>query len=242
MNKLNELVKETTTPVAPQESKTIPQEENYDLEGLKSDFPTAGELELFVYNETKVKLNLKGRSNELKYKVALDVLNGKEVDSKFYTEKDPRLDEKDLVPVDELKPIPDRDATLPPQSEIQHFFHHFNMKHPDATMRAQDAKVITVFRKYTNGAISYEILGPLEQHAQGEKMDKFGRSRPEKLVWMDPRTGEQTVRRQDGSYTKIGQALVTYCKSQEGGNLWDNWIDKSFVGLTQGAIDNPWDV
>lgn len=217
-------------------------EDNYDLEGLKNDFPTAGELELFVYNETKVKLNLKGRSNELKYKVALDVLNGIEVDSKFLTEKDPRIDEKDLIPVDELKPIPARDATLPPIDEVIHTFHHFAIKHPDPEMRALDAKVIVQFRKYQNGAISYEVLGPLEQHAFGEKMDKFGRTRPEKLIWIDPRTGEQVVRRQDGSFTKQGQALVTFCKSQEGGNLWDNWIDKSFVGLNQGAIDNPWDV
>ena len=48
-----------------------------------TDFPTAKELERFVYDETGIVLNLKGRANKLKYQVAMDVLNGVEVDQKF---------------------------------------------------------------------------------------------------------------------------------------------------------------
>ena len=61
-------------------NKTPTPNNDFDLEGLKTDFPTATELEKFVYDQTDVILNLKGRSNEMKYKVALAVLNGEEVD------------------------------------------------------------------------------------------------------------------------------------------------------------------
>lgn len=214
----------------------------YDLEGLMTDFPTAKELERFVYDQTGVILNVKGLNNKIKYQIAMDVLNGQEPDSKYVSTENPYLERNELIPEEPIKPIPERDPTIPPQSEVQHFFHHFNIIHPDTNMRALDAKVRVMFRKYKNGMITYEIEGPLEQHAIGEKLDKYGRSRPEKLVWVDPRSGEQVVRRQDGSYTARGQALVTYCKSREGGQVWSVWIDKDFAILNQQAIDNPWEV
>ena len=47
--------------------ETIRQELNeeplYDLEGLMTDFPTAKELEKFVFDQTGIVLNIKGRSN-----------------------------------------------------------------------------------------------------------------------------------------------------------------------------------
>ena len=61
----------------------------YDLEGLMSDFPTAKELERFVYDETGIVLNLKGRANKLKYQVAMDTLNGQSVEPQFIGRENP---------------------------------------------------------------------------------------------------------------------------------------------------------
>ena len=47
---------------------------DFDLEGLMTDFPTARDLERFVFDETGVVLNLKGRANKLKYQIAMDAL------------------------------------------------------------------------------------------------------------------------------------------------------------------------
>ena len=49
---------------------------DFDIEGLMTDFPTAKDLERFVFDETGIVLNLKGRANKMKYQVAMDVLNG----------------------------------------------------------------------------------------------------------------------------------------------------------------------
>ena len=64
----------------------------YDLEGLMNDFPTATELERFVYDQTGFTLNLKGRAQKLKYQVAMDVLNGDTVDAKFTSGDNPYID------------------------------------------------------------------------------------------------------------------------------------------------------
>ena len=42
----------------------------YDFEGLMTDFPTAKDLEKFVFDQTGIVLNLKGRSNKFKYQKA----------------------------------------------------------------------------------------------------------------------------------------------------------------------------
>ena len=80
----------------------------YDLEGLMTDFPTAKELERFVYDETGIVLNLKGRANKLKYQVAMDVLNGQEVDSKFIGDDNPYIEKAEMIPTEELRPVPAR--------------------------------------------------------------------------------------------------------------------------------------
>lgn len=229
--------------VKPVVSKPTSKSNTFDLEGLMTDFPTATELERFVYEQTGIALALKGRNNKLKYQIALDTLNGAQPDSEFITNENPYLERNELIPVDPIKPIPQRDPRLPSQDELQHQFHHFNIPHPEQGMRALDAKVIVCFKKYIDGSISYEIVGPLEQHSIGEKLDKYGRSRPEKLTWVDPRTGEQAVRYNDGTYTRMGQRLVTYCKSNtvnKNSSIWDTWIDRDFTSFTQDALDNPW--
>ena len=95
---------------------TEPEQPEYDIDGLMTDFPTATELERFVYDQTGHVLNLKGRANKLKYQVAMDVLNGITVDVKFTGGDNPYVDRSELVPVEDLKPVPDRDpgrAVLP---------------------------------------------------------------------------------------------------------------------------------
>ena len=89
--------------------ETVSVETLYDLEGLMSDFPTAKELERFVYDETGTVLNLKGRANKLKYQVAMDALNGEPVDPVFIGGDNPYIDKTDLVPVEDMKPAPARD-------------------------------------------------------------------------------------------------------------------------------------
>ena len=39
----------------------------FDMEGLMTDFPNATELQKFVYDQTGIVLNLKGRANRIKY-------------------------------------------------------------------------------------------------------------------------------------------------------------------------------
>ena len=105
-------------------------------------------------------------------------------------------------------------------------------------------KVHGVFRKYKNGMISYEILGPLEQRPHGEKIDKFGRSRPEVIKWVDPRTGEQVLMREDGTLTPIGKRLRATLQTFKvnKSTQWDVWVDREFVELNDEAAHNPWEI
>lgn len=215
----------------------------FDMEGLMTDFPTAKELEQFVYDQTGIILNLKGRANKLKYQIALDTLNGKEPEAQYVHGENPYLDKNELIPEEPVRPIPARDATLPDPSTVTYTWHQFNVPHPDYEMRAVDAKVVVEFKTYQDGSISYQTLGPLEKHSIGEKLDKYGRSRPEKFVWVDPRTGEQTLRTKDGQFSKTGRSLYAYCKSQKvnkTSSVWDMWIDRDVAQTIQGAVDNPW--
>jgi hypothetical protein len=123
-------------------------------------------------------------------------------------------------------------------------YHDMTVPHPDRNLRSLDAKVICQFKTYENGAISYEILGPLEKQAEGEKLDKYGRSRPAKFVWIDPRTGEQGLRYSDGSYSKMGQRLRTLLEAKRvnrNASVWTTWIDRDFTQFNQDRIENPWD-
>lgn len=220
-----------------------PPKLEYSLAGLKSDFPTAKELEQFVFDETGVSLKLKGIDPEKKYEIALAVLHNEDIDPRYLTNSNPYVDNNDLIPEDPIKPIPKRDPRLPATAPMT-VFHDMTVPHPDREMRALDAKVNCMFRTYDDGSISYEILGPLEKHSHGEKVDKYGRPRPEKFVWIDPRTGEQGLRYADGSYSKMGQRLRTMMESKRVNrdqSVWSIWIDRSFTKFNQDAIENPWD-
>lgn len=216
---------------------------DYDLEGLMTDFPTAKELERFVYDETGIVLNLKGRANKLKYQVAMDVLNGMPVDEQFVGDTNPYVDKTEMIPTEDLKPTPLRDKSLPELNTVQNSFYSPFIPHPDDTMRAQDKKVHMMFRKYDNGMISYEILGPLVRRPYGEKIDKYGRTRPEIIKWIDPRTGEQVAVREDGTLTNQGKKLRALMMSKKINrtNQWDLWIDKELISVDSSVIANPWD-
>ena len=254
MNDTNPWVDETTPVVPEKKTKsklTAPVVEvkqefdaEYDIDGLMTDFPTANLLERFVYDETGIVLNLKGRANKLKYQVAMDVLNRKEVDLKFIGSENPYIDRNDMVPVEPLLPIPSRDPSLPPNSEVQNIFLSHYVPHPDNDFRARGKKVICWFKKYKNGVISYEIMGPLDQVAHGTKIDKYGRERPEVIKWVNPRTGEQTIMREDGTLTPVGRRLRSMMMSLKvnKSNQWDVWVDREFGQLNQDAISNPWDL
>lgn len=228
--------------------KTKPKQQTYsaqyDIEGLMTDFPTAKELERFVFDETNVVLNLKGRANKLKYQIAMDVLNGIEVDPQFIGDNNPYIDKTELVPVEDLKPVPDRDRSLPDRENIQNIFYSPFIPHPDDEMRAMDKKVHMLFRKYDNGMISYEILGPLTQKPHGEKINKYGKVVPEIIKWVDPRTGEQVVMREDGTLTPQGKRLRALMQAKRVNNStqWDVWIDREFLSVDNSSINNPWDL
>jgi len=216
----------------------------YDIDGLMTDFPTATELERFVYDETGIVLSLKGRANKLKYQVAMDVLNGEQVDPKFIGSDNPYIDRTELVPIDPIKEPPARDSSLPDRKQVQNVFLSPVVPHPDEEARAQDKKVSMLFRKYNNGMISYEILGPLEQRPYGEKIDKFGRTRPEVIKWVDPRTGEQVIMREDGTLTPQGKRLRAMMQGFKvnKSNQWEVWIDREFISLNDSVVHNPWDL
>ena len=244
---------ETTTAVAaPEPKKPVkplpgvaePTAVEFDMEGLMTDFPTARELERFVFDQTGIVLNLKGRANKLKYQVAMDVLNGVEVDSAFLGGDNPYIDKSDLIPVEEMKATPPRDATLPSEDQLQNMFMTRLMPHPDPDFRALDKKVDCQFKKYRNGMISYEVLGPIDQRPQGEKMDKFGRMRPEIIRWVDPRTGEQVIVRRDGTITPQGRNLKAIMQRMRinNSNFWEAWIDRDFVALEGGELRDPWNL
>ena len=235
-------IMEVAAQVAATAPKSISNAE-YDMEGLMTDFPTAKELERFVFDETGVVLNLKGRANKLKYQVAMDVLNGAEVDPKFIGSDNPYIDRTELVPVEDLKDKPARDKNLPDPTDIQNIFVSNAIPHTDFEYRMQDKKVSVYFRKYKSGEISYEIVGPIDQRPHGMKLDKYGRERPEIIKWVDPRTGEQTVVRSDGTLTPQGRKLRALMQSFKvnNSNQWDTWIDRDFVVQDQFVTDNPWD-
>lgn len=222
--------------------KLEPLDSPYDLDGLMTDFPTATELQKFVYDQTGIALQLKGRANKLKYQVAMDVLNGQSVAEEFRSGENPYVDRNDMVPVEPIRELPPRDPAIPPQSEIQNIFHSMFIPHPDPNHRAQDKKVVVAFRKYLNGCITFQVEGPMSQEARGDKLDKYGKNRPEIIVWVDPRTQEQMIVRPDGSITPQGQKLRALMQSHRvnDSNVWDTWIDREFVGMDGGVIENPW--
>jgi hypothetical protein len=236
-------VEETPVKAAPPKAENAG---NYDLEGLMTDFPTAKDLERFVYDETGIVLNLKGRANKLKYQVAMDTLNGEEIEQHFIGRDNPYVDKSEMIPEEPLKPVPARDKNLPDHKQVQNSFYSPMIPHPDSIMRARDKKCHVMFRKYNTGEISYEILGPLEQHPFGEKIDKFGRARPEIMKWTDPRTGEQIAVREDGSFTPQGKRLRAMMQTGKfrvnKSNQWAIWVDREFASINENVALNPWDI
>jgi hypothetical protein len=216
----------------------------YDLDGLMTDFPTAKELERFVFDETGIVLNLKGRSNKLKYQVAMDVLNGETVDPGFLGRDNPYLEKTDMVPEEPMKTLPPRDTSLPPRAEVQNEFFTAFVPHSDPEYHAQGRKMHCTFRKYRTGEITYEVLGPIEPRPYGEKIDKWGKVRPEIIRWVDPRTGEQLVQREDGTLTPIGRRLRAMMQTfrYNDSNQWVRYVDRDFISLDMKAAINPWDL
>lgn len=250
----NQPEKAPTKAVKPTPSKVLVKPEptghiasssaDFDMDGLMTDFPTATELERFVFDQTGVVLNLKGRANKLKYQVAMDVLNGNPVDPKFIGEGNPYLDKTEMVPEEPMKELPPRSPEIPDRAEVQNEFFTAFVPHSDEQYRAQGRKMHCNFRKYKNGVITYEVLGPIEPKPHGEKIDKFGRIRPEIIKWVDPRTGEQIVQREDGTLTPIGRrlrAMMMTFKFNDS-NQWLTYVDREFISLDRQAAENPWDL
>jgi hypothetical protein len=236
----------TTTPkiVEPAIEPTpsvVHQEPLFDLEGLMTDFPTAKELEKFVFDETGIVLNLKGRSNKFKYQTAMDVLNGARPDEALLGKENPYLDKNDLIPVDELKQLPARPAEVVNEQCVASFISK-TFEHPDADFKANGQKCEVIFRKYMNNAITYEIIGPITTRAIGTRVNKFGKEVPEKYTWVDPRTGEQLIRTSTGMLTPIGTRLKLAMtqKKVNKSDYWQTWIDREFIVTDSGGLDNIW--
>jgi hypothetical protein len=209
----------------------------YDIDALKSDLPTAKELAQFVYDRTQIALDLVGKPKEDQYQVAKNALEGKKVPAEYITGDNPYVDKRELIPVDEIKKLPPRSDDLPPIESRVNFFGATNMPHPFDPQ--SDKKVQINFWKYDNGLITFQIMGPLEQMAVGERINKFGQTVPEKYTYIDPRTEESVLRRPDGTFTEKGRGLYAYCSGEKGAGIW-SMIDKSTMAIAAKNITNPW--
>jgi len=214
----------------------------FDMEGLMTDFPTATELQKFVYDQTGIVLNLKGRANKVKYQIALDTLNGMTPSEEFLGSENPYLDRNEVIPEEPLRELPPKDPEILAAGPMVTRFGTNVFPHPDPDWRASDQKAQVVFRKYSNGIITYEVLGPIAKRAVGTKINKFGNKQPEKIVWIDPRTGEQIIRNAAGQLTPLGTRLKAFMQRQKvnKSNQWDTWIDRDFVAADNMIMDNPW--
>jgi hypothetical protein len=209
----------------------------FDIEALKADLPTAKELAQFVYDKTQIALDLVGKPKEEQYLVAKNALEGKKIPQEFITEQNPYVDKKETIPIDEIRKLPERSKDLPDPSSQVHFFGATNMPHPQDPQ--SDKKVHISFRKYDNGVITYQIVGPIEQLAVGSRLNKYGQVQPEKYSWTDPRTEELVMRRVDGSFTEKGRGLYTFCIGEKGAGIW-GLIDKDIVSTSSKNIADPW--
>ena len=209
----------------------------YDIEALKVDLPTAKDLAQFVYDRTGIALDLIGKSKNDQYLVAKNALEGKKIPQEFATDDNPYVDKRELIPVDEIRKLPPRSPDLPDEASQVHFFGATNMPHPLDPQ--SDKKVGINFKKYDNGVITYQVMGPLEQVAIGSRINKYGQNVPEKYSWIDPRTEELIMRRADGTFTEKGRGLYTYCIGEKGSGIW-SLIDRDMVTVTAKNIANPW--
>jgi hypothetical protein len=149
-----------------------------------------------------------------------------------------------MVPEEPLKTLPPRDPAIPDRHDLQNEFFTAFVPHSDAEYHAQGRKMHCTFKKYKNGMITYEVIGPIEPRPYGEKIDKWGKVRPEIIKWVDPRTGEQIVQRPDGSFTPIGRRLKAMMQTMRynDSNQWVRYIDRDFISLDHKAAINPWDL
>lgn len=233
----------TLAPAFAEDSKQAHVDLGFDLEGLMSDFPTAGELQKFVFDQTGVVLNLKGRSNKVKYQIALDTLNGHVPPPELLGGENPYVDKNDIVPLEPLRTVPPQPAEIRGQIPVTQYQSNV-FPHPDSEWAATGQKCQVVFRKYIDNTITYEILGPIAQRAIGSRVNKFGQTVPEKYVWVDPRQGEQIIVTALGRITPVGTRLKNFMSKLKVGNKtqWETWIDRDFVigGDAAQALDNPW--
>jgi len=209
----------------------------YDIDSLKADLPTAKELAQFVYDKVNVSLDLVGKNKEEQYIVAKNALEGKKIPSEYLTEENPYVDKKDQIPSDPVRKLPKRDIDLPDEDSLVHFFGATNMPHPLDPQ--SDKKVHINFKKYNNGVLTYQIMGPLEQIPFGTKVNKYGQTTPEKYTWLDPRTPELVMRRADGTLTEKGRGLYTFLVGEKGGGVW-SLIDRDIVSISAKNIADPW--
>jgi len=209
----------------------------YDIESLKNDLPNAKDLAQYVYDKVGLSLDFIGKPKDEQYQVARNALEGKKVPQEYFTEVNPYLDKKELIPVDELKAIPPRSKDLPEEGSHTHVFVATNMPHPLDPQ--SDRKVQIRFRKYDNGAVTFQVNGPTEQIAIGERINKFGVKVPERYGWVDPRTEEILMKRADGTFTEKGRGLYAYCAGEKGGGIWP-LIDKETLSMISRNITNPW--
>ena len=143
-----------------------------------------------------------------------------------------------------MKPTPEKDAGIPTRDHVQNEFYSPFVPHSDPEYHAQGRKMHCMFRKYKDGTITYEVIGPIEPRPYGEKIDKWGKVRPEIIKWVDPRTPESLIQREDGTFTPVGRRLKAMMSTMKYNNTsqWLRYIDREFITLDQKAAANPWDL
>lgn len=216
----------------------------YTQEGLQQDFASTRELEQFVYEETGRALSLKGKSAVVKYAAALAALEGRleDIPAGILTDRNPFVDSADMVPMQELRPVPERDPAIPPGSTQVSSFYTAQLPHPDATENESGHLCDAVFKSYRDGTITYEILGPVNQRPVGTRINKYGQTQAAEIRWSDPRTGEQILQYPNGQLTGIGAALKANLENLRGLNAWRQYLNKSVASVNPAVLQNPWNV
>lgn len=214
----------------------------YTIEGLQEDFASTDELEKYIYEEVGIALSLRGKSKIVKYSNALAALEGrlKDIDPAVRTDKNPFVDSADMIPMEELKPVPERDPDVPPGNTQVSSFFTAQLPHPDATENESGHMCDAVFRSYRNGVITYEILGPVNQRPVGTRVNKYGQTQAAEIRWSDPRTGEQILQHANGQLTDVGAALKANLENLRGLNAWRQYLNKSTAAVNPAVLQNPW--
>jgi hypothetical protein len=218
------------------------QDTDYTIDGLMNDFPTAKELQQFVYTQTngEVSLNLQGRSNQLKYNLALDALAGKKIPLKYLSKDNPYMEKTDLVPEEELRDAPPRHPDCPDPSTELTRYNTSRLPHPDAQSASQGHFCSCLFRSYRDGTVTYEIIGPVDKREEGQRLNKFGHMQPALIRWIDPRTGEQILQYPNGTFTPVGQVLHEKLQKLDGVNIFSRYIKRSLGSVDRAILQNPW--